>query len=79
VFPKDYQRALKNASLKSKTPTENRNEVITEEKKIQDIEDILAKDGIIDKTKYGYSLKYICSFVYVCVKSSDVSKTITKI
>ncbi|KAF8778796.1 Glutamate synthase [NADH] like protein [Argiope bruennichi] len=51
VFPKDYQRALKEASLKLKTLSVNKNEIIPEEKKIQDIEDILGKDGIVDKTK----------------------------
>ncbi|GFS34652.1 putative glutamate synthase [Trichonephila inaurata madagascariensis] len=48
VFPKDYQRALKNASQNLKNVTPKRT---NEEQKIQDIEDILIKDGFVDKTK----------------------------
>ncbi|GFT93521.1 putative glutamate synthase, partial [Nephila pilipes] len=48
VFPKDYQRALKNASQGLKILTPKKTE---EEQKIQDIEDILIKDGFVDKTK----------------------------
>ncbi|GFU18538.1 glutamate synthase 2, chloroplastic, partial [Nephila pilipes] len=48
VFPKDYQRALKNASQRLNILTPKKTE---EEQKIQDIEDILIKDGFVDKTK----------------------------
>ncbi|GIY36471.1 putative glutamate synthase [Caerostris darwini] len=49
VFPKDYQKVLRNARLKMEST--KKNEVTSEEKKIQDIEDIVTKGAFIDKTQ----------------------------